>query len=288
MANGNQTMIAWLVALSFTTAACPMAVAHHSDSPFDKSRFLNFDATVTDFEWKNPHVFVQIEMLDENDNVVALQLEGDGIPILIPHGWSRDSLKPGDQIKVEANPPRIATRQSLLGRTITKEDGTVLDLNPMSNRSITPANLGVAAGLTGAWLPRWESFRGITADRESWSYTDEGLRRTAAYNNLTDSPQAHCVPFSAPRIMVYPVQTEIRNLTDRVLISIDWMGVERLVYTDGRDHPKDGKRTLQGHTIGRWEGDTLVMDTTLFSEDSMLALADYHRDRASASKNGCR
>ena len=272
MSNANQTTIAWLAAAVFATTFNLTANAHHSDSPFDKSKFLSFDATVVEFEWKNPHVFVQVEMLDDNGNVVELQLEGDGIPILIPHGWTRDSLKSGDQIKVEANPPRIAARRSLLGRTITREDGTVLDLNPMSNRSITPSNLGVASGLTGTWLPRWESFRGLFAGRDSWSYTDEGRRVTAAYNALTDSPQAHCVPFSAPRIMVYAVHANIEDLTDRVLINIDWMSVERVVYTDGRDHPKDGERTLQGHTIGRWEDDALVMDTTLFSEDSMAGL----------------
>ena len=44
------------------------------------------------------------------------------------------------------------------------------------------------------------------------------------------------------------------------------MDAQRVVYTDGRGHPEDGERTLQGHTIGHWEGETLVMDTALFSE----------------------
>jgi hypothetical protein len=54
-----------------------------------------------------------------------------------------------------------------------------------------------------------------------------------------------------------------------VLIRVDWLDVERVVYTDGRGHPDDGERTIKGHTIGYWEGGTLVMDTTLFSQDSI-------------------
>ena len=63
--------------------------------------------------------------------------------------------------------------------------------------------------------------------------------------------------------------TAIEVLPDHVLIHVDWLDVERVVYTDGRGHPEDGERTIQGHTTGYWEGDTLVMDMTLFSQDSV-------------------
>ena len=69
--------------------------------------------------------------------------------------------------------------------------------------------------------------------------------------------------------MVIPVRTEIEVSTDRVLIRIDWLDVERVIYLDGRDHPTDESRNLQGHSIGRWDGNTLVVETMLFSPDSM-------------------
>ncbi len=40
----------------------------------------------------------------------------------------------------------------------------------------------------------------------------------------------------------------------------------RIAYTDGREHPKDVKHIWYGHTIGKWEGDTLVMDTVGFND----------------------
>jgi len=95
----------------------------------------------------------------------------------------------------------------------------------------------------------------------------------ARYVNVPDferTPFTECVPYAAPRIMVYPVHTQIEVLEDRVLINVDWMNVERVVYTDGRGHPANGERTIQGHSIGAWDGDTLVVDTTLFSEESVL------------------
>jgi hypothetical protein len=44
------------------------------------------------------------------------------------------------------------------------------------------------------------------------------------------------------------------------------MTTRRVVHLDGRAHPENGERTLNGHSIGRWEGDTLVVDTTLFAD----------------------
>ena len=46
----------------------------------------------------------------------------------------------------------------------------------------------------------------------------------------------------------------------------EFYGTERTIYMDGRAHPDDGERTLQGHSIGSWEGETLVVDTVNFAD----------------------
>ena len=98
-----------------------------------------------------------------------------------------------------------------------------------------------------------------------WSLTPAAEHVRDAYDGV-QTPQADCVPVSTPAIMLYPVHTEIVVLSDRVLFRKDWMDVERVIYTDGRRHPESGDRTTQGHTIGEWDGATLVMDTALFEE----------------------
>jgi hypothetical protein len=44
------------------------------------------------------------------------------------------------------------------------------------------------------------------------------------------------------------------------------MTSRRVIHLDGRQHPENGERMLHGHSIGHWEGDTLVVDTTLFAD----------------------
>ena len=154
----------------------------------------------------------------------------------------------------------------MLGYSITKQDGTVLPPNPDRFSEGLPVSAERASGIEGVWLPRWDAFLGLL--NLSWPLTDQGRE----YRNLPEServPLYDCIPFASPRIMVIPVHTEIEVLSDRVLIRVDWLDVERIVYTDGRGHPENGERTIQGHSIGRWEGDTLVMETTQFSADSI-------------------
>jgi hypothetical protein len=53
---------------------------------------------------------------------------------------------------------------------------------------------------------------------------------------------------------------------DVAVLREEYWEIDRTVFMDGRGHPPDGERTNQGHSIGRWEGDTLVVDTTLFAD----------------------
>jgi hypothetical protein len=71
-------------------------------------------------------------------------------------------------------------------------------------------------------------------------------------------------PHGFPRIMGgAPGPIEIFMLPDQVRITIDWFNETRRIYTDGRGHPSGDELspTYFGHSIGHWEGDTLVVDT---------------------------
>jgi len=242
--------------------------AHHSPAQFDLTKIVTFDGTVTEFEWKNPHVFVHVETIDDDGDVATVEIEADGLSILVPHGWSSQSLASGDRVTVAAHPARAASRRTVLGYSITKQDGTVLAPNPDRYRDAQPVTSARATSVAGVWMPRWDQgFFAVGANSASLTFTDKGERYRNAPERAQNS-QVDCVPFAAPRIMVYPVYTRVEVLADRILIHVDWLDAERVVYTDGRPHPDDGERSIQGHTVGRWEADTLILDTTLFSEDS--------------------
>jgi len=72
---------------------------------------------------------------------------------------------------------------------------------------------------------------------------------------------ANCEPPGIVRMMnmVYPM--EILQTPGQVTIIAEWMGQIRRIFTDGRPHPDDPDPTYNGHSIGHWEGDKLIVDT---------------------------
>ena len=94
----------------------------------------------------------------------------------------------------------------------------------------------------------------------------------AAYRNHRgeDDPTARCLPPGVPRALGSPFPIEIAQRPDRLVILYEANNTFHIIYTDGRDHPKDLEPTWFGHSIGKWDGDTLVVDTAGFNEKTMV------------------
>jgi hypothetical protein len=72
--------------------------------------------------------------------------------------------------------------------------------------------------------------------------------------------------------MFIPYSGEIEMRRDQVTIITEWAGDTRRIYTDGRGHPDAANldHSYQGHSIGKWAGDTLVVDTVGITADTRL------------------
>jgi hypothetical protein len=79
-----------------------------------------------------------------------------------------------------------------------------------------------------------------------------------------------CAPAGPTRITQTGRPFEIVQTPKRVLILYEWDHWVRHVWMDGRGHPKDSDPTWMGHSIGRWDGDTLVVDTVDINDQSWL------------------
>ena len=82
--------------------------------------------------------------------------------------------------------------------------------------------------------------------------------------------QGHCLPGGYVRDMNSPFPIEIVQRPDRVVILYEFNNIFHHIYMDGRPHPPDLDLTWNGHSIGRWDGDTLVVDTIGFNDRTML------------------
>ena len=85
-----------------------------------------------------------------------------------------------------------------------------------------------------------------------------------------DDPEANCLPTGVPRMNPYPwrlVQTPTHTAESHIFVMFEGnIHSYRQIFMDGRPHPPDLDPTWYGHSIGRWEGDTLVVDTVGYND----------------------
>jgi hypothetical protein len=86
-------------------------------------------------------------------------------------------------------------------------------------------------------------------------------------------PNVHCMPRGAPRIWTDDYYKRIYEVPGRVIILTERNMQYRQIFTDGRPLPKDPNPTWNGNSVGHWEGDTLVVETTGFRDDLWLDAA---------------
>lgn len=79
------------------------AFAHHSMSMYDREHDTTFKATILQFDWINPHTQIMFTATDDHGKVVKWTAEGPGPNRLANHGWSKDTIKPGDQVTIIGN-----------------------------------------------------------------------------------------------------------------------------------------------------------------------------------------
>lgn len=253
-------------ALAISMAALP-AFAHHSAKIFDPETVLALPGTVTRYSWTNPHTYIYVETPSDNGELVEWEIETDAIPILVRSGWSRDSFAPGEQVLVRARPDRNRDRRHALLVSIEKADGVVMAARSyFLARPDDTSTLPRASDFSGRWELRFDDYGRYYANWATVQLTERGAAASAAYDVRLDSPAAQCVAAPLPSILVAPYLNEIEIRDDAIVIRNERFNAERFIYTDGRSHPENGPRTNQGHSIGHWEGDTLVIDTTQFAD----------------------
>jgi len=96
--------------------------------------------------------------------------------------------------------------------------------------------------------------------------TPEAARIRDAYDLLVDDPAYECSPASVNRVWSNPVPIEIEQLPERVIFRYEYMDAVRTVLLGQQNHFSNAAPVVLGHSIGRYEGSTLVIETTGFRE----------------------
>ena len=102
------------------------ALAHHSGAMFDRTKPMNLVGTVKEFQWTNPHSWIQVNApTGANGAMEEWAVEGGSPNSLARQGWRPSTFKPGDKVTVRIGPMKDGSRAGIfMGATLA--DGKTL------------------------------------------------------------------------------------------------------------------------------------------------------------------
>lgn len=244
------------------------ASAHHSFAPhFDASKPANIEGTVTEYESRNPHSYLHIAAVDENGRTREYVCESHGVTQLTRNGIRPDMLKTGTKVRVTGSMSRHSPYMCFFN-TVEFADGRVLNVNgPTGAEARRPAPMAARKDIFGIWLLAPIPNRSTSGPQPMSQFlTPAGQKAVAAYDPFRDDPTFRCDPVGVRRVWGAPgTPLEIRREGGDLVLRHEWMDVRRVVHMNRQDHPQGGARSSLGHSIGRFDGDTLVVETANYA-----------------------
>jgi len=141
---------------------------------------------------------------------------------------------------------------------------------------------GKPGGIEGIVAPRYlQDATRDAPDRATlmlpWA---DALYKARAANEFLDNPQIRCLPAGVPRIYALTQPYKIVQTVDLVIMLYENGTLYRQIFLDGRPHPANPQPAWLGYSIGRWETDTLVVETVGFNDQTWLDGTGHpHSDR---------
>ncbi len=287
MAKSFVSSIAVLPAVLLTAPV----LAHHGSvtNPllYLADELVEFDGEITEVFWRNPHTRARLSVTDDDGGETHWELE------LAP--WPRHfesmGLAPEDflgNVKVAGYVSRLEPfslgvvnlllpdgREHVQGRSAEPRWTS----EAMENRRYAPdpaeaqAAEAAADGIFRVWNGRIGAPTPVEADLSAQSLTARGRELAAAYYPLTDNGQLSC-RHGMPDTMFDPHPMEISDEGDQIRIHNAQFNIQRIIHMNGAAVEDEPEASPVGYSVGRWEDDTLVVNTThvdwpYYSNDGM-------------------
>jgi hypothetical protein len=245
------------LSLAVTMLLGAPASAHHSVSMFDTTKEILIEGKVARFDWVNPHMYLVVETTGPDGKPVLIEGEGLGITQALVDGLDRDALKPGTPVVMRANPNRGGWGKQVRIQDVTTQDGVIHPFYAANRRTRT---LTPAESIEGHWAPARAALGAAFGAMARWPVTPAAREVQAKLE-----ADGKCMTEPTPVLSILDELRTIELGDKEVVLRFDNTGdhVDRIVHM-GAQHPADLKPSVHGHSIGKWEGQTLVIDTIGF------------------------
>ena len=261
-------------AAALTTAP---VFAHHSYVEFDAQKTIEIEGTLVAAAWQNPHSRLTVTGADG----ARWDIESSAVNGLRRAGAPLELFEIGSKVKV-AGWPSTKAPSRLYGTNILSAGGQELILFRAAPRwgggaigveRQTLAASDPSAGSRRTIFRAWGSAYarpGIPDDpdaspgslfRVPLPLTEVARQARASFDEVKYNASLGCAPKNMPYIMVVPGPTDFVDRGESILFRSEEFDAVRTIHMNSRENPAAQPKTRLGYSVGRWEGDTLIVET---------------------------
>jgi hypothetical protein len=289
--------------------------AHHGFGQFDRSKPVDLTGVITGIDFVNPHSYLRFDAVSVDGAMVAMRCEMRAATLMRRSGWSKEMFVTGASVSIQGFRHRTDAGACYVeditigaAPTINRNDQFTTSAVDVSTRPlrrptgepnisgdwaqeqyvIARPPTGTANLVPKSLIAAVESGELAMADvpPSGWgprpvTLTARGEAEREAFRmwSTEDNPRLRCRPTSIIFDWVFDgAVNRITQEQDRIVINYGLYSFERIVHMNIDEHPAEIEPSYAGHSIGRWDGDVLVVDTIGF-EPGIIAAPIRHSDQ---------
>lgn len=270
-----------LAALAGTALLGNFAHAHHSYSEYDDTKSVEVEGKLVEASWRNPHARIVVESVDAAGARVTWDIESAGLNNFTRMHVPLEIFKVGDTVKVAGWPSKRSSDR-MYGTNLLSNDGRELVMWRYSKPLWSTKALGYGSDFslfeTGTATGSATLFRTWVSDLDdpdanpaslfagtTWPLTAKAREAAARFNPITDTTTEGCTPKGMPAIIRQPFPIEFVDRGATIEMKLEEYDTRRTIHM-GASATTDVPRTPLGYSVGKWDGSTLVVETTRLNE----------------------
>ena len=264
--------------LFLSVLGLPAVVFAHHARVYFTDEVLEIEGQLTGIEWTNPHPAMTVDVTDASGQTTAWSLEVSGsLYPLRRQGVTEELFEIGQTVRVAGN---VSTRaeNELLATNILLDDEQEVLLQVGANavpywgqQNTVGAEgwvaedddlvdaIGEARGLFRVWSPPGPEAAGDTGSTRFFPFTEAAIAARSSWDPL-DNFAMRCEQPGMPFVMMTPHPIELIESDDEITLRGEAWDLVRTIHVDG--NPEGHAPSQHGYSVGRWEGDSLVVETT--------------------------
>lgn len=260
--------------LTFSISTPGVLNAHHAlNAFFNLDSPVKIEGTLTSVRWVNPHISFEVQLTESSGESQLWRVES-GSPILLRRaGVTTETFAVGDRVAITGYSSQLREHE-MVGAVIHMRDGRDLPLfrslaarlgydSNASSGSHIPANVAATDEHSAQGIFRvWTSVAVPNAPRFEPEFRQSAIDARAAFDPLVDDPALSCTPRGMPGAMGSRFPIEFTERGNVIELRLELWGSTRTIHMADEAGSRSRQPSPLGYSVGRWEGNTLLVTTT--------------------------